>query len=323
MRRVAILAFALVPFACAVDGLDGYTSGDGSTGVDGGGDATREDSGPDVVVVGDASDASAAADVVSDAPVAPCNLSAPFGAPTPLTALNMSAYYEAQAALSPDEKTVYFTSSRLGVGMNVFTASRANTSSPFGSVAAVPSLNFAGFDTWNVTLTGNGLTAYYVKGAEMYKATRASSLAAFGSESKMPSPLVDGKHPFVLLDGSALYYTYTSGNPKSAIVRASLGAPPVPVVQSSLAVSGYNVGIPVVDPTETTIYFAVFDTTTYDIWMATRKAATDPWSAPVAVSELNTTPFQTPSWLSADGCELYLTRAPGPTNWDLYVARRP
>lgn len=326
MRRVALLALTLVPLACTFGGLDAYTSGDGSAGVDGGSDATLEDSGPDVVAVGDASDAgdtSTAADVVTDAPVAPCNLSAPFGAPKPVTSLNTSAYYEAQAALSPDERTVYFLSSRLGQGMNVFTASRANKSLPFGSAAAVPSLNFAGTDTWNVTLTGDGLTAYFLKGADMYKATRASSLAAFGSAIPMPSPLVDGEHPFVLPNGSTLYYSYLNKSAEGVIMRTPLGGAPAPVMQSSLAVSGHNVGIPVVDPTETTIYFAVYDTTTYDIWMATRKVPTGPWSAPVAVTELNTTAFQTPSWLSADACELYFTRVPGPTNWDIYVARRP
>jgi hypothetical protein len=320
MRKRALVILALAPFACTFDGLDAYTSGSEATTGDGG-DAAKD-------AAGDG--AFDAAKDATDATPPPCNLSAPFGTPTPVGALN-TTMIDTGAALSPDELTVFFLSNRLNQGSNVFTASRPNTSTSFGAVAALTSLNFSGADTWNVTLTADGLTAYLVTDQNaadhMYKATRASSLASFGTPTKMPSPVVEGEQPFVLPNGSALYYSDTVIATKGQIVRATIGGSITTAVQSSLVVGTHDIGIPVLDPTETTIYYSVYDAGnfgSYDIWMATRATPTDAWSTPTAVTELNsTTDFEAPSWLSADKCELYYTRAATGSDWDVYVARRP
>lgn len=317
MRGSAVGLLALVPLSCSLDGLDQYSSGDG-------GDAAVDvaaDAKLDAIADSPALD-------VSDAPPPPCNLAAPFGTATPVSSLNTNVL-DGQAALSPDELTVYFMSNRLNAGSNVFTASRPNKSAPFGSVAALASLNFSGADTWNATLTGDGLTAYVVTDQNaadhMYKATRASSLVAFGTPKLMPSPIVNGEQPFVTPDGSILYYSDGTLGPKGQIVRAVL-ATSSPTVQSALVVGTHDIGIPVVDPSETVIFYAVYDQGvfgSYDIYTATRAAATDPWGTPVAVTELNTPDFEVPSWISANKCELYFTRAASGTDWNIYVAKRP
>ncbi len=306
--------------ACSLDGLDQYASGS-----DGGAkDATQPDATNDAPI----DQSPPPADTGPDAPPPPCNLSAPFGTATPLGTLNASGY-EAQAELSPDELTIYFESDRLTGGLNVFTASRPNTSSSFGSVAPLASLNFTGADTWNVTLTGDGLTAYLVTDQNaadhMYKATRASSLASFNTPTLMPTPIVTGEQPFVRPDGQVLYYSDNSGT-KGAIAHAVLAGPTITTVP--LVVAGnHDLGIPVINAGDTLLYFAVYDKgigDSYDIWMTSRATPNDAWGTPVAVTELNTNGFDVPSWVSADGCELYFTHAPfGSNNWDLYSARRP
>jgi len=306
--------------ACSFDGLDAYSSGS---------DASVKDSAPvDVVADSLVDQSQPPPDTGPDAPPPPCNLSAPFGTPTPLSTLNTSKY-EAQAELSPDALTVYFESDRLNAGLNVFTASRPNTSSAFGSVAPLASLNFAGADTWNVTLTGDALTAYFVTDQNavnrMYKATRASSLASFGSQTQMPAPVVNGAQPFVRSDGQVLYYSDNSGT-KGVVARTTLPGPAVTTVP--LVVPGnHDLGIPVVNASDTLLYFAVYDSgliDSYDIWMTSRATQNDAWGTPVAVTELDTSGFDVPSWISADGCELYFTHAPqGSANTDIYSARRP
>lgn len=321
MRKGALIA--LLPLSCTFDGLDQYTSGDGAVG-----DVVVVDVIADVKADAIADGASLDASDASDAPPPPCNLSAAFGTPTAVSALNTSVI-DSQAALSPDGLTVLFMSNRLNTGLNVFTASRPNVSASFGSVAALASLNFSGADTWNATLTGDLLTAYIVTDQNaadhMYKTTRASSLASFGTPQLMPNPIVHGEQPFVTPDGTILYYSDSTLGPKVQIVRAVLASSST-TVQSALVVGTHDVAIPVVDPTETVIFYAVYDNGvfgSYDIYTATRAKASDPWGTPVAVSELDTTDFEVPSWISADKCELWFTRASNANDWNIYVARRP
>lgn len=311
--------------ACSLSGLDGYASGVDAGSSDAGVDAAKDATNLPDQVAPDSSSTDGGSDVVT--PPA-CNLAAPFGAATAVTSLNTSVI-DGTALLSPDELTVLFMSNRLNAGLNVFTASRANKTAGFGSVAPLASLNFAGADTWNVALTGDGLTAYLVtdQGAanNMYVATRASSLVGFGTPKLMPPPIVSGTQPFVTPDGKALYYTDETTGPKYKITRAALGPPPT-VAAVPISVPSLDVGIPVINPTETLIYFSAFDHTnflSYDIWTAKRATASDAWSTPTAVTELNTAGFEAPSWVSPDGCALYLTRASSGGDWDIYVARKP
>lgn len=318
-------SFALAPLAlaaCSLSGLDAYSERfDAAVVVD----ASVADAPSDVVPPKDA-----VVDVPIDAPPAPCNLSAPFNAPTPVTSLNTNTTIDGAAALSPDQLTVYFISDRLGQGSNLFTASRNDVTAPFGAIAPLASLNYGGADTWNATLTADLRTAYIVtdQGAadNMYVVTRPSSLVAFGTPTKMPAPVVDGRQPFVLPNGSALYYSDATGG-KRQIARTPLGGPLAPQTIALTLPTPHDYGIPVVNATETIMYFGVWDNgvfTSYDVWVTTRAKATDPWGAPVPVTEINTTAFDAPSWVSGDGCTLYFTRAPASgVNWDIWTARKP
>ena len=61
-----------------------------------------------------------------------------------------------------------------------------------------------------------------------------------------------------------------------------------------------------------------------DIWVATRGALSDPWSAPVNLgSAVNTAAVETRPSLSRDGKQLLFRRAPGPEgSSDIYVTTR-
>ena len=56
-------------------------------------------------------------------------------------------------------------------------------------------------------------------------------------------------------------------------------------------------------------------------WMARRTSPDGPFVRPRPVTELNSTPGESPNWLSPDGCRIYLT-SDRTGSWQLYVAER-
>lgn len=62
-----------------------------------------------------------------------------------------------------------------------------------------------------------------------------------------------------------------------------------------------------------------------DIWRASRTATTLPFSTPTRVAELNTASNESPTWLSPDGCVIYIQtdRAGGTGGQDMWEAVKP
>jgi hypothetical protein len=62
-----------------------------------------------------------------------------------------------------------------------------------------------------------------------------------------------------------------------------------------------------------------------DTWISKRASASDPWGSPQPVNEVNSPNADGPSWISADGCRLYLhsdRSSPG-GNRQVFLATRP
>jgi hypothetical protein len=75
---------------------------------------------------------------------------------------------------------------------------------------------------------------------------------------------------------------------------------------------------------ELTLYFSLGDTTGNDIYVAKRSSTTAAWPTPTEVSELKiSASLAEPSWISADGCRLYLSYAQSGGKSIIYVATRP
>lgn len=75
-----------------------------------------------------------------------------------------------------------------------------------------------------------------------------------------------------------------------------------------------------------TVYFASNRSTAgtsggYDVYRAHRSSVADGFGTPVPVPELDTTGDDSPRWLSADNCRLYLHAKVG-TTFKLFVATR-
>ena len=254
-----------------------------------------------------------------------CSPQKSFGTPVAVAALD-TGNDEAHARLSHDELTVYFA--RASGSVDLYVASRPTTTQTFDVPVAVTSVNTPGLES-DPSLAIDGKLLYFVTdregGAGAYDIwTAASGDGGFGSLAPLSGAGSAGneQHPYAL--ASSLYFASDRGG-TPGIYRADLaGASATNVTLVSPADAGVQI-VPVVSEDELVMYFAAAGTTDaggdYDIWMTTRTAISQPWAAPMRVTELSTTSAEYPSWLSPDLCRLYISTNRG-GNYDIYLATR-
>lgn len=278
-----------------------------------------------------------AADAAVDVPGDParCNPMAAFGKPAPLTSLNTSADEE-HADLSADELTIYFSSSRPGGsgGFDIYQATRASTSAPFGNIVPVPGINTAGEERVP-RMAADRLSMFAMTeaaaGAALHiaLATRPNVTVAFTGLRQVANVnnAIDTADPYPLAGGNVLYLVSDlAGNYglyRSAKVNGSFSTPtPVPGVNLDTAATENNV---VVTPDELTVSFGSTrpgGTGSWDIYEARRAHVADGFGAPIELTVLNTTGADVPNWISPDGCVLYFSRQEANVGYQLYMATR-
>ncbi|MDX2086563.1 MAG: hypothetical protein SFX73_01880 [Kofleriaceae bacterium] len=263
-----------------------------------------------------------------------CDPNKPFGAPVAIPELASSAN-DYHASLSPDELQIMFASDRMGgTGMiDIFLSTRTSTSATFSAPALLAGVNTSGNDSRPIT-TADGLTLYaeVTRGAgwHLASATRASTSVGFSALSDVSS-LNSGTSevaPFVLPDHSAVYFV-SSRNGASELYRAARvdGAFMTPqLVEGTDLVGNGAKDYPALTPDELTMYFTsnrAGGSGGNDIWVMSRSSVVTAFGAPVNLGPtINTAETDSPSWVSADNCVLYLSRFGG-TNYDLFVATKP
>jgi hypothetical protein len=97
-----------------------------------------------------------------DGPPTPrCNPNSRFGAPLPISEVNTDKSEEF-AYLSPDEKTMYFSSDRPGTlgRCDIFKATRSMVDAPWGNVVPVPGVNTSAGNERRPMVTADGKTMY-------------------------------------------------------------------------------------------------------------------------------------------------------------------
>src|SRR5262249_48335846 len=136
----------------------------------------------------------------------------------------------------------------------------------------------------------------------------------------VPSVGIAGEmQPFLRQDGKVLYLSFLDQslpNPSQDIYFSLAGAEDsafgAPVRIDELSTS-FSDEAPVVTPDDRTIYFASDRTDgghtqgALDIWMATRSDAGDIFSGAVDVTEVNSASYEWPTFVTPDGCSLYLS----------------
>jgi hypothetical protein len=261
----------------------------------------------------------------------------PFGTPVFVASLNgPTGTDDGTARLSADELTVYFYSDR--AGYQIHTATRATRTDAFSTPQAIGGYGItsgAGSVFKFPALTADALTIFFESDPggtfQVMVASRTTVAAPFSTSGPVAGINAgpDDSQPFVLPDGSALYFMSTRSG-TADILRAARDTTgqftaPTPVSTINTTSGEYA---PVLTPDDLVLYFASDRSGgsakgSYDIWMtkrASRAAAFDP---PVNVQELNTTGYEIPDWLSPDRCRLYFDHNDGAgTNDKIYVAER-
>jgi len=252
-----------------------------------------------------------------------CDPAAPFGAPQPVPGVKTAAY-EGSATLSHDEREIYFEV-YAGSASQLYVARRATTGEPFGA-PAVLSLDAGGASNYGAMLSLDDVTFVFASdrggASSLYRATRASRQADFGAPSVVAGLGVAAESGYLTSQNAGLWLTARQPNGKLDLYFAATGGAardvtelntdatetgPVPTADGDVVFFGSSRD----DPAGTRL----------DVWMATRASATSAFGAPTRVTELNTADDDWPSWLSPDGCRLYLSSNRN-GNYDVYVATR-
>jgi hypothetical protein len=271
---------------------------------------------------------------VDGSPAPPrCSPTGRFTTVMPLMSINASGSVGG-AHPSPEELTLWFAGTLPGGagGEDVYQASRTSTSLPYGNIVPVPGVNSGG-DEGHPYMMPDGLSVFgdsTPQGgtAHVALATRTSTAVDFGP--LQPLTTLNGSasdgDSYLLPDGNVIYFTsnrtgqyrlYRSFRAGGAFSEAAL-------VKGVDLDAADDKGSPAVTPDELTlVFYSNRVNPRFDAYEARRSSTVDDFSTPRALDELNSSGTTTaPTWISADGCVLYFTRAVPNTPGQIYVAMR-
>lgn len=263
-------------------------------------------------------------DARPDAPKPPCDLSKPFGKLSPIVELNTPDQWEGMLRLSPDGLTAYYQRHFESTLWDIYTASRASLLSPFGNAKAIAAIDttdgegapFASADGLSLFF---GRTSQATQDYDVWVTTRASTADDFGPPSLAGLPK-RSLTPYLVGD-DVLYF---ATNPTVDIVRTTRKGLTFGPIVSQLT-TPRNESWPALTGDELTMYYSVGGSgvgSGIDIAVATRSSRDAPFAPGTRVKELDTDADELASFVSPDGCTLYVSSTAEGT-LDLYVTRKP
>jgi hypothetical protein len=250
-----------------------------------------------------------------------------FSAPSAVTALN-TVNRDAFLRLSADELTAYLSSDVVGASA-VLGGWKSTRTSATGTFAAPTRLVITGdtaVEVWSPSVTADGLTLYFTRTnanaqKDIFKATRAATTDNFGGLTPVTelNTASSEEDVYVVPDGSAIYFSSdrANGNTFSIFRAAANGAtfsPPVEV----LADTSLFVNRVVISVDELTMFYQGAN----EIHETRRASKTAAFTLQPALTVLGSPNADHPTWISPDGCRLYLESDRGTAPMDLYVATR-
>jgi hypothetical protein len=268
------------------------------------------------------------------APAPSCDLAKPFEVPQLAADFDPSARVSRGALESPDRLEAYFISST-GSDFILRRLHRAKVGDkwqPAETVSIRPpplvglSLSAGALKLHYQACVPDGSTQLcqnYVNVRPAISAIFAGDSRVFVSGNKVQTDLF-----VVASDDSAIYTALlpdSGGNASIVQTPVNSSGPiftlerPVPKVN----VAGSDVDKPVLNATETILYFSSNRPggqpgASYEVWTATRPTKTADFGAPTFVRELSAQGIDSVSWISDDGCEVYVDRSD-----HVYYAKRP
>ena len=262
-----------------------------------------------------------------------CMQATSFAAPTLVAGLQTDMH-EDRAWLSADELIVYLSTNRDddSPGYDIHAAVRASLGEPFGEPTLLT--GSAGEDR-RPTLTADGLTLYLASSPvgeleyDLMVATRANLLAEFSELAPVGvvNSEVSDTAPSISPDGTTLWFESqrTGLGDIYRAQRSGDGPFDEPTAVGELNTASAEAA-PVPSADGLTIWFSsdrAGGLGNFDVWTATRSSIEDGFGEPEHVPEVSSEAIDWPSWISLDGCRLYLaSRRPDDGDYDLWVAER-
>lgn len=265
----------------------------------------------------------------TDVDAAGCDPTAPFGVPELIPGLSDPVVTDGTLRLYPDELRGYFWSYRgTGTDADLYYVSRPDLATPF-TITPVQGLATTAQEL-DPTFPSDGSIFVFRRsgpGNELFVTTPVSGAPdSFNAPTNITTinTASDEAQAFIPLGRNELYFESTRtalGDIYMSTFTGTTFAPPT-LVQGIASAS--DEGDPVVTPDGLTIYFRSNRAAAlpgYNIFVATRTATTDPFGALQLAPNINTAADDGPSFISPDGCRLYLSSDVAGTN-DIYVATR-
>lgn len=265
-----------------------------------------------------------------------CNVAADFGTPVALPGTINSASFENSPSLTDDELSIVFQRTINNNQSILMLATRAKTSDAFGDPSA---LALTGTDlSFMPSITRDGLSVYWSEvsdsqngGMDVFVATRNTIAGQFSNPQAtgIASQTVEEQDPVVTGDGDEMFFASDQASPgsnKRQLFHAnrSVGEFKNPTALTELNSNGDEEGV-AVSKDGLTLFFGSTRTGgagKLDVWTAHRNTRSEKFGAPTLVPAVNSPSVDWPSFISADGCRLYLgSEREGGGN--LYVATKP
>jgi hypothetical protein len=270
---------------------------------------------------------------VDAGPIMRCDPDKEFGTPTPLAGTVNTAASEDGARVSPDGAYLY-VSRQDGLSpksIRVYRFSK-NAQNEWDNGKAEAGLSVPSVDAPAVGETNVGFMTFLSDKRALYSVFR-SPWAVYAATyvddrwvTEGTSVLRDIEFPWFNVSSQRLYFMRSSAGAYRLFV-ATRGANEFQGVNpQALSLRGTGSGgeyAPVVSADDLTIYFSNADGTARRVHRAKRRVVAENFGEALPIPSINAgTTFTQPTWLSNDGCEMYLTRSVN-NNGEIYVARKP
>lgn len=256
----------------------------------------------------------------------PCNPTAPFGAPVLVPELSDTATADGTLRLLPDELSGYLWRGNPGA-QDIFYVSRPRWDAPFTVMPITGGVN-TGANELDPTLTADGAMLVFRRsgpGDELYSAPLVTP-TMFGTATAITSLNTASTEAqgFFPIGSDILYFQSTRTTVGDIYISTRTGttfSAPTEIAELS---TGSAEGDPVLTPDQLTIFFRsnrVAAMAGFNIFTATRATSTGTFGIATIVDNINTDLNDGASWISPDGCRLYLSSDVAGTN-DIYVSTR-
>jgi WD40-like Beta Propeller Repeat len=268
------------------------------------------------------------APVSPDGPSAACDPSKPFAPAIEVPGVHQVGVNDVHASLTDDELTIYFGSNRFdptSSTMHIYSATRATRDAAFTTATLLGSISATEGES-NPSISPDGNTIYFDSrrsspsgpGDHIFTSTRLNATVVFPTATVIAGDFLIS--PSITADGKVLYAADLTSGALARLDRVGGGfgaAQPV-ALQTTMSVTAP------VSRDDLTMFLSIGDTIGNDIIVTKRASTIKPFPAPTEVTEIKTNAtVAEPSWISADGCRLYLRYAASGDASRIYVATRP